>query len=75
MMSGNGRSAEPFVVGGDDVPGRPFGAGMVEAVLKGGLVFVPMTTFFNVGCSELPVFLWRIQASHEPFFFALLWRG
>ena len=69
---GDGGAGEPLVVGGDDVPGRPFGAGVVEGVLEGVHVVVPEGALFGVVDGELPVLLGRVDAREEALLLLLL---
>src|SRR6202050_4055438 len=61
-----GQAAEPLVVGGHDVPGRPPGAGMGQHVVEGLLVFVPVAPLPDVAGRELPVLVRMIDPLEEP---------
>ncbi len=63
---------EPFVIGGNDVPGRPLRAGRLQHLLIGLLIFVPVLAFFDVTPGELPVFLRLVDPIQKPLFLFFL---
>ena len=54
------------MVGGQHVPGRPFGAGVAQHVGVGPLVVVPVPPLPRVGRGELPVLLRPVDPLQEP---------
>jgi LuxR family transcriptional regulator, maltose regulon positive regulatory protein len=63
---GGSQPGEPLVVGRDDVPGSPLGAGVAQHLLEGPLVVVPVAPLPNIGGRELPVLLRVVDALEEP---------
>ena len=63
--TGGGHATKPFVVGRDDVPGRPFRARMIQGAFEGVHVVVPIATLRDVGEGELPVLRRRVDARQQ----------
>ncbi len=59
--------AEPFVVGGDDVPGGAAGAATIEGVLVGLLELIPIFAHADVVLAELPVLGGILNARKQAF--------
>ncbi len=59
------------MVGGDDVPGRVLGGGVVEGLLKGLLVIVPVLALLHVVHGELPVFVRAVDALQKALLLLL----
>ena len=68
----DGQPGEPIVIGGNDEPRRPFGAGTVEAVFVGVLVIIPERLFPGVGGREFPVLLGSVDPFQKPLLLFLL---
>src|SRR6478672_2234733 len=62
---GDGEIAKPFVVGGNDEPGRVLGAGLLHSTLVGGNVFRPQLAFRIVAFADLPLPRRIIQTLRE----------
>ena len=62
---GDNRAGEPFIVGGNDVPRRPFGTGVIKGTLKSVHVVVPLAPFSHVGKRKFPVLLRCIDTSEQ----------
>src|SRR6476469_7220550 len=58
-------AAEPLVVGGDDVPGGFWCAGVTDRVLVGGHVSVPKFALRKIANLELPMLGGRIETLEE----------
>ena len=64
--------AEPFVVGGDDVPGRPRGAAFSQGVLIGAGVVVPVLALLEIVQRQLPIAGGILHAGQESLLLLLL---
>jgi hypothetical protein len=61
----HGEVAKPLTVGGDDKPGRPFGAATGQGFLVGLRVGVPEPSLLVVGIADLPVAVQVVESSLE----------
>ena len=68
---GDGEMGEPLVIGGNDVPGRVRGAGVVDHVLVGGHVVVPAQPLVQVGLGKFPVLSRVIQSLQKSLLLLL----
>src|SRR5262245_49872387 len=53
------------MVGRDDVPGGPAGAGVVEHVLVSSQIIIPVGAFSDITHREFPIFLRLLDALQE----------
>ena len=57
----------PFVICRYDLPGAVLRGSLVDGILKGLLISIPVTALLVVGSGELPVFLRLLDAVQETF--------
>ena len=53
--AGDDEAGEPLVVGGDDVPGRMLGGGLLNHFFVSFLIILPEAALLNVGHGKLPI--------------------
>src|SRR6516225_6807650 len=63
---------EPFIVRGDDIPGRPFRGGIANHVFISVHVVIPVFSFFGVIGRKFPVFFWLLDALEEALLLLLV---
>ena len=68
-------SREPFMIGGHDVPGRVFRAGVPDHILVRAHVLIPMFALPNVIHGELPILLGFFQPFQEPLLLLFSTKG
>ena len=56
---------EPFVIGGNYIPGRPFCAGVIEYCFEGFLIVIPMGPLFRIAQRKLPVLFRSVEARQK----------
>jgi hypothetical protein len=61
----DGEVAKPFVIGGDDIPRRMFGAALVEDVFVSGLVAGPVFALGVIGFADFPAAGGIVEALFE----------
>ncbi len=61
----NDETREPFVVGGNDVPRRVLGGGLLNHFLVSFLIILPEAALLNVGHGKLPILFGIFEALEE----------
>ncbi len=70
--SGDDKTSEPFIIGGDDVPRRVFCGGLLDHFFVSFLVVVPVAALLDVGHGEFPIFFGVFEAFEEALFLFIL---
>jgi len=70
----DGSACKPFMVGRNNVPGRPIGAGLSNHFFIGFHIGIPMGPLFQIRRGEFPVFCHPDRCVRETASSVLFWK-